>query len=109
MLDKKRRKFDKKRMSIFENPVPPLKVSILVLPESSMMSVASVMDPLRAANRVSGRNLFERKLYSLDGEPCQLTCAVPLTVEGRFGDRDGGDLLIIIGGFNQQIGMVAIC
>lgn len=66
------------------------------------MSVASVIDPMRAANRVSGQMMFERKMLSLDGEPIQLTCALPLAVEGRLDERVGGDLLVIIGGFNQH-------
>ena len=89
-------------MSIFVNSDQPLRVSVLVLQESSMMSVAAVIDPLRAANRVSGHSMFEREILSLDGEPVVLTCALPLAVEGRLDDRTGGDLLVIIGGFNQR-------
>ncbi len=102
-LDKKRNKIDKKRMSIFQVSDRTLSVSVLVLPEASMMCVASVLDPLRAANRVSGQMLFDRSLYSLDGEPVPLTCAVPLHVEGRFEGHLRGDLLIVVAGFNQQL------
>jgi transcriptional regulator GlxA family with amidase domain len=36
-------------MAIFEASEEKLRVTLLVLPESSMMSLASVLDPMRAA------------------------------------------------------------
>ena len=41
-------------MSIFEPAAAPLSVTILVLPGSSMMTVASTLDPLRALQPRSG-------------------------------------------------------
>lgn len=76
-------------------------VSILVLSESSMMCVASVLEPLRAANRVSGKQLYDWQLTSLSGDPVTMTCEVPLAVDAKFNEHLRGDLLIIIGGFNQ--------
>jgi transcriptional regulator GlxA family with amidase domain len=76
-------------------------VSILILPESSMMCVASVLEPLRAANRVSGSKLYEWQITSLSGAPVTMTCEVPLAVDSKFNEHLRGDLLIIIGGFNQ--------
>lgn len=77
-------------------------VTILVLPESSMMCVASVLEPLRAANRVSDKKLYEWSLTSLNGDQVELTCAVPLQVNTRFTANMRGDLLVLVGGFNQQ-------
>ena len=37
-------------MSIFESSDDALQVTLLVLPESSMMSLASVLDTMRATN-----------------------------------------------------------
>ena len=36
----------------------PLDVTIVLLPESSIMSLASVLDPMRAANRVVPEPVF---------------------------------------------------
>lgn len=77
-------------------------ITILVLPEASMMCVASVLEPMRAANRVAGQNLYRWKLTSLGGVNVPLTCDVPLTIEHAFDEKQHGDLLIIIGGFNQH-------
>lgn len=88
-------------MKIFSPTDKICTVSILVLPESSMMCVASVLEPLRAANRVSGNKLYDWQLTSLSGDPVTMTCEVPLAVDAKFNEHLRGDLLIIIGGFNQ--------
>ncbi|CAN7574604.1 GlxA family transcriptional regulator [Rhizobium sp. LjRoot98] len=77
-------------------------VVIVVLPESSIMSLASVLDPIRAANRVAGKTLFDWKILSPDGEPVLLTCGVVIAVAGAFSARVQGDCLLIIGGFNLE-------
>ncbi len=80
----------------------PCEVTILVLPESSMMCVASTLEPLRAANRVAGKQLYDWKLTSLSGAPVELTCGIPLAIETRFDDRMNGDLLVVVSGFNHE-------
>lgn len=77
-------------------------IVLVVLPESSIMSLASVLDPMRAANRVSGEVLFRWRLLSPDGGPVLLTCGVSIAVDGRFTAAEQGDVLLIIGGFNLE-------
>lgn len=77
-------------------------VVIVVLPESSIMSLASVLDPMRAANRVAGKALFRWKILSPDGEPVLLTCGVPIAVDGMFSAGAVGDFLLVIGGFSLE-------
>ena len=78
----------------------PLNVTILVLPLSSLMTVASTIEPMRAANRIAGKELFQWKTISPRGLAVELTCGLTLPVNGRFSDHDTGDLLTIVGGFN---------
>ncbi|MBD9646971.1 GlxA family transcriptional regulator [Ensifer sp. ENS09] len=77
-----------------------IEVSVVILPESSIMSLASVLDPMRAANRISGRDVFRWRLLSADGKPVVLTCGVPIAVEGMLHPPLAGDALLVIGGFN---------
>ncbi len=67
-----------------------------------MMCVASVIEPFRAANRVSGKTLYDWKLVSLSGNPVDLTSSLPLSVMGQLDAAARGDLLVVIGGFNQD-------
>ena len=89
-------------MTVFSANDQCLQVCLLLLPESSMMSLASTLDTMRAANRIASRNLFEWQILTLDGEPATLTCGIPVTPEGRLADATDADLLMIIAGFNQQ-------
>ena len=75
-------------------------VTVLILPLSSLMTVASTIDPMRAANRIAGREVFLWKLVSPRGLAVNLTCGISLPVNGRFSDTDKGDLLILVGGFD---------
>ena len=91
----------------YENPIfapsdDPLRVTLLLLPESSMMSLASTLDPMRAANRVARRPLFDWRIVTPDGAPALLTCGVPVAAAGRLGKDCEGDALIVVAGFNQE-------
>jgi len=88
-------------MSIFKPTDDLCHVTVLVLPDSSMMCVASVLEPLRAANRVSGKQFYQWQLTSLSGSSVSMTCDLPLAIDTQFNERLRGDLMIVIGGFNQ--------
>lgn len=75
---------------------------ILVLPESSMMTLSSVLDPLRAANRLSRLPLFSWQLLSLDGKPINLSCGVEIKVDSQLLANNIGDLLVVVAGFNHE-------
>ena len=79
-----------------------LRVTLLVLPDSSMMSLASALDTMRAANRIADRTLFEWQLATLNGKAAHLTCGIPVAPDVALDDSLAGDLLIIIAGFHQQ-------
>ena len=89
-------------MDIFTASNEVLKVTLLVIPESSMMSLASTLDTMRAANRIASRELFRWKIVTLSGKPADLTCGVPIAVESKLDKSAGGDALLVIAGFNHQ-------
>ena len=89
-------------MDIFSPSDEKLRVTLLVLPESSMMSLASVLDTMRAANRLAGRELFEWKIATLNGKPARLTCDIPVEPDMTLDEVSTGDVLIVIASFNQQ-------
>ena len=89
-------------MPIFSPSNDTLDVTLLVISESSMMSLASVLDVMRAANRFSRRNLFRWQLLTLDGKPATLSCGLAIHSDDTLKTTTHGDALIIIGGFNQD-------
>ena len=89
-------------MNLFHPSQEPLAISLLLLPESSMMTLASTLDPMRAANRLANAKLFSWKLYTPSGAAAALSCDLSISVDGPFNENVGGDLLIVVAGFNCQ-------
>ena len=80
-------------------PTPdPLDISVLVLPRASILEVASVLDPMRAANRHLGRQGFRWRVVSPDGAAVPLTCGIELPSTGPMAEATG-DFLMVISGF----------
>jgi len=89
-------------MSKADKEPPTRDVTILLLPQSSIMTLASVLDPLRAANRLSRRPLFKWRIKAFADKPIPLTCGIDIDIDGVLNERDQGEILIIIAGFNYQ-------
>lgn len=75
-------------------------ITLLVLPEVSLLSLAGTLEPLRAANRASGRNLFRWKLVSPDGEPVTTSSGVQLGVQAGLDPTKVDGALIVLAAFN---------
>ncbi|WP_119462836.1 GlxA family transcriptional regulator [Rhodospirillaceae bacterium SYSU D60014] len=85
---------------IFSPSDDRLDVDLLVLPDASMLSLASTMEPLRAANRASGRTLYRYRLLSPDGRAVMTSGQLPIPVEAVFDPDDIRDTLIVVAAFN---------
>ncbi len=75
-----------------------MNVAILVLSGVSLMTVASTVEPLRAANRVAGRTVFDWRLVSADGAPVAATAGLDIPVSSRFDPDAIGGLFVIVAG-----------
>lgn len=60
----------------------PLKVGFLLIPNFSMLAFASAIEPLRAANRMAGEELFSWVISSPTGEPTQASNGVVVSADG---------------------------
>ncbi|MTH65650.1 GlxA family transcriptional regulator [Paracoccus shanxieyensis] len=78
----------------------PLRATILVLPDASLMSLAATLDPLRAANRTAGAQPYRWSVVSADGRPVTTSCGLPVQVDGAFQPQHDCDLLIVVAAFN---------
>jgi len=66
------------------------------------MSLASTLDTMRAANRISRRRLFQWRVVTLDGEPAKLSCGQSIHPEQAFASCGSADLLICIAAFRHE-------
>lgn len=85
--------------AIFVPSDQPLSITVLVLPHASILEVASVLDPLRAANRHLGWEGFRWRVVTPDGLSAPLTCGISLPSSGAFGGIEGAEVLIVIAGY----------
>lgn len=88
--------------TIFALAHGPLTIAVLVLPQSSILEVASVLDPMRAANRHLGQEAYRWRVVSPDGRPVPLTCGIELPSTGALAAAEGADALILIVGYRQS-------
>lgn len=87
-------------------PSTEMQVDILILDDATMLTAASIIDPLRAANRLSEKKLFNWRVHSTHGNPVRLMGGFQIAVEAAFPNANkqqiAGDCLIIIASFNHQ-------
>jgi transcriptional regulator GlxA family with amidase domain len=87
------------KQSIFLPESAPLDVTFLVAPGASIMCVASAIDPLRAANRIAGEQLYRWSVVSPDGTAALTTSGLPVAVSAKFDANARHEVLIVIAGF----------
>lgn len=81
----------------------PLQITLLVLPETSLMTLAATLDPMRAANRVSGREVYRWEIVSLDGTAPPTSCGLSVPVVGAFEPGRRRDVLVVLAAFNVLV------
>jgi len=77
----------------------PLTIALLVLPQASILEVASALDPLRNANRHLGHEAYRWRVVSPDGAPVPLTCGISLPSSGPLSYAVGAEALIVAAGY----------
>ncbi|PRA46559.1 GlxA family transcriptional regulator [Brucella pituitosa] len=84
---------------IFEPSDEQLSVTLLVLPDCSLMSLAATLDPMRGANRVTGRSLYTWRVLSPDGSDPITSSGLKVGVNGKF-EATPQDILIVVSAFH---------
>lgn len=77
-------------------------LDLLVLPETNLILVASVIEPLRAANRIAGKVLYDWDFFSPDGEAIETKSGIPIPVAGPFRPQNETAPLFVLSSYNWQ-------
>src|SRR6516225_692507 len=72
------------------------RMGFFLVPHFSMMALSSITEPLRAANRVSGKELYSWHLISADGEPVSSSSGFPLLPESAMTSSIAVDQLFVV-------------
>src|SRR5512145_1831810 len=84
-------------------PRLPQPVTLFLLPKFSMMGFASAVEPLRSANRMSGRALYTWHILSKDGGPVTASNGIPVVPEAGIEKTERCETLILCGGLDVHL------
>lgn len=90
------------RMTVFVKSEKPLKTNILIMPETSMMCLAAVLEPMRVVNRITDSKFFEWKITTLNGASINLSCGIKISADEMFSQNLEGDLLLLMAGLHPN-------
>jgi transcriptional regulator GlxA family with amidase domain len=72
----------------------PIRLAFLLVPQFSMMSFSAALEPLRSANRQSGRSLYEWQLVSVDGKAVEASNGIEIDVDASVDALGKLDMLV---------------
>ncbi len=75
----------------------PQNIGFLLTPQFSMIAFTAAIEPLRVANRIARNNLFEWRLFTIDGSPVKASNGVEFNPDGKLED-DKYDVLFVCSG-----------
>jgi len=76
----------------------PVRMAFLLVPQFSMMAFSAALEPLRSANRLAERRLFEWQLVSPDGQPVAASNGISIAAHAAIAQLDRTDMLAVCGG-----------
>jgi transcriptional regulator GlxA family with amidase domain len=77
------------------------RVGFYLVAEFPMLAFAAAIEPLRAANRLSGKSLYAWALYSRDGHAVRASNGIDVPVHRATGDSAAIDLLLVCAGTRE--------
>ena len=89
-------------MSLHPDQELPLRFAYLLIPEFSLMAFTASVEPLRQANRLSGRQLYDWRLFSVDGGIVTSGSGIGIMPHGPVGDDDRFHAIVVCAGNNPQ-------
>jgi transcriptional regulator GlxA family with amidase domain len=70
----------------------------LLVPHFSLFAFASALEPLRAANRASGKTLYQWRMLSLDGQPVPASSEVEIKCDASLEDAGKLHTVLVVSG-----------
>jgi transcriptional regulator GlxA family with amidase domain len=81
----------------------PSHIGFLLIPGFSLLSYASTVEPLRAANRLSGRVLYRWTHISAQGRPVEASSGLAINADKGIGDDCPLDTILVCAGGNPAL------
>lgn len=88
---------------MFDDPNEiPTRLGFLLVRNFSMMAFTSAVEPLRSANRMAGRTLYEWRIYSADGEPVAASNGIQVVPHAAMSDVGREHTIVVVTGIDVQ-------
>ena len=81
----------------------PVRLGYLLIDGFALISYAPVLEPFRAANRLSDHDHYNWRHYSVDGCPARASNGIVLAVDGSVADIGDIDILFVCAGGNPAL------
>jgi transcriptional regulator GlxA family with amidase domain len=75
-----------------------IRIGFLLVPQFSMMAFSAAIEPLRSANRMSERHLFEWQLVSVDGREVMASNGICIAAHRSLDELSKIDMLVVCAG-----------
>ena len=89
-------------MNSTDAPGKPIRLGFLLTPEYSMIAFASAIEPLRMANRLSGKRLYQWTTYTVDGNPVMASNGLEIRPDAAITEVTGLDTLFVCSGLDVE-------
>ncbi|MTI43564.1 AraC family transcriptional regulator with amidase-like domain [Roseibium hamelinense] len=77
-------------------------IALVMLDRFSMNAFASVIEPLRLANRLIGRDYYRWNTYSLDGNPVEASNGCKVAVDFSLKELNDADITLLCSGIDVE-------
>lgn len=84
-------------------PGEPIRISFILLPKFTMLAFTAAIEPLRAANQLAGKLLFQWQVFSADGAPVASSSGVPVGVDGAIPKEAPPGYVMVCGGVEPEV------
>jgi len=78
------------------------KIGFLLMPDFSMIAFTAAIEPLRAANRLNRKPLYDWQSYSLDGLPVTASNHVAITPDDALANGQDCDVIFVCAGLRPR-------
>ena len=83
------------------NELPTI-IDIILIPDFSLMAFTSAIEPLRSANRLSGKKLYDWRVVSVDGSSVVSSNGVEIVPSGALDIIQKPKLIFVVSGYGVQ-------
>jgi AraC family transcriptional regulator, glycine betaine-responsive activator len=81
----------------------PQRIAFLLVPNFSMIAFSTAVEPLRLANRASGRQLYAWHIFSPDGKPVSASNGIVITPQGKAEEAAGVGTVVLCSGIDAHL------